>query len=115
MIRSSELHSNYNIRQYRLKRRMTQEQLAEAAGLSPSYISQIESGRKNIGMEGLNKVATALDLPIEQLFINVKQSPSVYMEYAFREILSDCNPRELKIMLDTITQLKKSLRESSFD
>ena len=64
MIRSSELNSNYNIRQYRLKRRMTQEQLAEAAGLSPSYISQIESGRKNIGMEGLNKVATALDLPL---------------------------------------------------
>ena len=56
------MESCQKIKFYRKKRNMTQDQLAEAANLSTSYISQVETGRKNIGREGLEKIAEALQV-----------------------------------------------------
>ncbi|MDL2295454.1 helix-turn-helix domain-containing protein [Lachnospiraceae bacterium OttesenSCG-928-E19] len=41
-------------------RNMSREELAERADLSVSYLYQLESGRKNIGLSALMKVAGAL-------------------------------------------------------
>ena len=43
------MESCQKIKFYRKKRNMTQDELAEAANLSTSYISQVETGRKNSG------------------------------------------------------------------
>ena len=43
------MESCQKIKFYRKKRNMTQDELAEAANLSTSYISQVETGRKNTG------------------------------------------------------------------
>lgn len=56
------MESCQKIKFYRKKRNMTQDELAEAANLSTSYISQVETGRKNIGREGLEKIAEALQV-----------------------------------------------------
>ena len=47
---------------------MSQEQLAEKAGLHSTYIGQLERGEKNATLESVEKVARALDLPFEVLF-----------------------------------------------
>lgn len=59
-----------NIKYYRNKKNLTQEQLAEKSDLSVSYIKQIESGRefKNITFNTCYKLAKALDIKIEQLY-----------------------------------------------
>lgn len=59
-----------NIKYYRNKQNLTQEQLAEKSDLSVSYIKQIESGRefKNITFNTCYKLAKALDIKIEQLY-----------------------------------------------
>ena len=64
-----------NIKYYRHKANMTQEQLAEKADLSTSYIKQIESGKefKNITFVTFSKIAKALDINVNQLFIEVKE------------------------------------------
>jgi transcriptional regulator with XRE-family HTH domain len=51
----------------RERRGLTQEKLAELAGLHRAYIGQIERGEKNIGLRNLEKIAKALDVNIRVL------------------------------------------------
>jgi transcriptional regulator with XRE-family HTH domain len=48
------------IRQLRLAKGWTQEELATQAGLHPTYIGGVERGERNIGFDNLLKLARAL-------------------------------------------------------
>ena len=56
------------IKALRGERGLQQRQLAEKAGLTPSMVSQIESGRLTPSLPTLGKLAGALGVPIGQLF-----------------------------------------------
>ncbi|MBN1804224.1 MAG: helix-turn-helix transcriptional regulator [Sedimentisphaerales bacterium] len=59
-----------NITIIREQRGLTQEKLAELAGLHRAYIGQIERGEKNIGLRNLERIANALDVNIKLLVDN---------------------------------------------
>jgi len=48
------------VRQLRLERGLSQEALGELAGLDRTYISSTESGRRNVTIQTINKLAKAL-------------------------------------------------------
>lgn len=56
------------LRHYRLQTGLSQEKLAELSGCHPTYIGQIERGEKNATLESVEKIATALGLPLSKLF-----------------------------------------------
>jgi transcriptional regulator with XRE-family HTH domain len=56
------------IKQLRAERALQQRQLAEKAELTPSMVSQIESGRLTPSLHTLGRIATALGVPIASLF-----------------------------------------------
>ncbi|MBI4592592.1 MAG: helix-turn-helix domain-containing protein [Candidatus Rokubacteria bacterium] len=56
------------IRALRMERELQQRQLAEKADLTPSMVSQIESGRLTPSLHTLGKIAGALGVPIAALF-----------------------------------------------
>ncbi len=56
------------VREERLKKRFSQEELAEKAGVHRTYIGMVERAEKNITLRNIQKVAEALDLPISDLF-----------------------------------------------
>lgn len=51
-----------NVRSRRENRGLTQEKLAEKAGLDPTYISGIERGLRNPGIKNVCRLAKALGL-----------------------------------------------------
>ncbi len=63
-----------NIKYFRLKANMTQEQLAEKSDLSVSYIKQIEAGKefKNITFNTFSKIAKALNIDVKELFNEIE-------------------------------------------
>lgn len=76
MIDNNLLHEQYetfrgNIKYYRKKQHLTQEQLAEKSDLSISYIKQIESNKefKNVSLTVILKLSKALDVSVDKLFI----------------------------------------------
>lgn len=76
MISSKEIIDQYsiiseNIKFYRKKSNLNQEQLAEKSDLSISYIKQLESGKifKNISLTTLLKLSKALNISINKLFL----------------------------------------------
>ena len=56
------------IRNYRTKAGFSQEKLAELSGCHPTYIGQLERGEKNATIESIDKIATALNVPMSTLF-----------------------------------------------
>jgi transcriptional regulator with XRE-family HTH domain len=55
------------IREVREARGWTQEKLSEAAKISKSFLSEVENKGKNISLDLLLRVATALDASVEYL------------------------------------------------
>jgi DNA-binding XRE family transcriptional regulator len=55
------------VRIWREKRALTQKALAEAAGLQPGYLSEIESGKKPGSAAAHYALAKALEVPMEYL------------------------------------------------
>ncbi len=60
-----------NIRGFRESRGLTQQQIAELAGLARSHISALEQGLGNPSLESLHSLAKALDVDIETLLMDV--------------------------------------------
>lgn len=70
----SEFYENIslNVKFFREKIGITQEQLAEKANLSTDYIGKIEIGKNKPGLIGLFKIIKALDIPVSEFFKNFK-------------------------------------------
>jgi len=55
------------VREERLKKGLSQEDLVARAGVHRTYIGMIERAEKNITLESIQKIARALDLPLDEL------------------------------------------------
>ena len=60
-----------NVRRRREARELTQEKLAERAGLDPTYTSGIERGLRNPGIKNVARLAKALGLSTAELLKGV--------------------------------------------
>ena len=56
-----------NVQEYRKAQSLSQEQLAELAGVHRTYIGMIERAEKNITLCNIDKIATALKISISKL------------------------------------------------
>jgi len=57
-----------NVKKYRLEKGLSQEQLANLAELDRTYIPSIEKGERNVSIVVAHRLATALDIAIQDLF-----------------------------------------------
>lgn len=65
-----------NLRSYRKRAGLTQEQLAEKSGLHRTYIGGIEQQRINVSLKNIERIATALDIDPALLMIQAEQDGS---------------------------------------
>lgn len=56
------------VRALRVGKNLTQEALAERAGLHRTYIGMIERAEKNVTLLNIDKLASALSCPVSELF-----------------------------------------------
>ena len=55
------------VRVWRSHRSLSAQALAQAAGIAPSYLSEIEAGKKPGSLDAMLRLARALDVAIEDL------------------------------------------------
>lgn len=58
-----------NLRKYRKLKGLSQEKLAELAGLHHTYISDIERFQRSIALENIQKISDALEIETYKLFM----------------------------------------------
>jgi transcriptional regulator with XRE-family HTH domain len=55
------------VKEVRLKKNLSQGDLAKILDVEPAYISSVERGVRNISIGGVEKIAKALAVPINKL------------------------------------------------
>jgi len=70
------------LRELRTRRRMTQEELADAAGLAGPYVSDMERGLKVPSLTTLLRLSVALDCKVTELVsvFNKADVPALLLE-----------------------------------
>lgn len=62
------------VRKLRREKNISQEQLADMCCLHRTYISDVELGKRNVSLENIAKMASALGISITVLFTEVENN-----------------------------------------
>ena len=95
------------VRKARLSKHLTQQQLAEAVGISVSFLSNIENGRQSMNLRTLIDITNALDVSADSLIRDVPGSVSQIAEEIVRELAS-CSQKEREAILQLVQVMKKT-------
>ena len=101
------------LKQARLARGMTQTQLSEAAGISPSFLSNLERGCQAMNVETLISLLDILNVSADWLLNNKTDSATHAAALEIEKELASCTPKErdtilrlVRMMKDTVGSLK---------
>lgn len=56
------------VKELRLEKGLSQEKLANLAGVDRTYMTQVENGKRNISIENIKKICIALDINLSEFF-----------------------------------------------
>ena len=75
MLKKNDILTEFGlaVRELRLEQKISQETLADLCGLHRTYVSDIELGKRNISLENIEKIASALGVSIEFIFRKVNR------------------------------------------
>jgi transcriptional regulator with XRE-family HTH domain len=85
------------IKQLRKQQGLTQDQVAEAAGIDSKSLSRIECNRFKPAIDTLQALAVALDIPIQDFFVQDAESPRALRMYLFEVIATSSDKQVIQI------------------
>ena len=98
------------IRAVRQSTKITQEPLAEAAGVGVTHISHIETGNGVPSLQTLVDIINALECSADELLCIDVEKARPYLDSWLSELVADCNGTEVKLISDMVVSMKASLR-----
>lgn len=94
-----------NLRTYRKQRNLTQEQLAERAGLSPNYIGILERGEKLPSLETLLTLLNQLNVSADMVLCDVLNTGYAIKGSQLSEQLAGCDKKVRDRVLAVVATL----------
>lgn len=91
------------IRDFRVRKGLTQAQFAEALDVSTNFISEIENGKKNISLETLKRVCTEYHLSADYILFNKDN----FSDYMLIERLSTLTVQDIHTVIEYLQALLK--------
>jgi len=98
-----------SVRAWRNRRGISQEELAERAGLHRTYVCDIERGARNVSLRSIEKLARALDISLSMLFDYSNEGPDDETlkpgAHSMVDILFvEDNPEDAELAMRALTQ-----------
>ena len=97
----------------RIKADLTQERLAERINISPTHLSNIETGTTRVSLSTMISIANALSVTSDDLLCDSIVMAKAQFEKDIALLLEDCDEYEIRIVKDMIASLKESLRRDA--
>lgn len=89
----------------RIKADLTQERLAELIDISPTHLSNIETGTTRVSLNTIISIANALSVTGDDLLCDNIIMSKVQFEKDIALLLEDCDEYEIRIIKDKIPDL----------
>lgn len=94
----------------RIKADLTQERLSELVGVSPTHLSNIETGTTRVSLTTLVGIANALSITSDDLLCDSVIKAKVQFEQDIARVLEDCSEYEIRVICDLAAAAKETLR-----
>ena len=83
------------VREYRLSKKLTQQELAEKSDLSLPFINLIENNRRNLSVDALLKILTAMEIDPSDFFRALSDTSDDNLQLLIEKIQLDKNRTEI--------------------
>lgn len=100
---TDEKQLGQRIRALRTRKKLTQEQIAEMAGLNGKYWSDLELGKETVSVKNLTKIAVALDVPLAELVSAEHEAPRKVLEEEVQKMIVEADDEQLKTIYRILT------------
>ena len=94
----------------RINAEMTQEHLADLANLSPSHMSNIETGSTKVSLTTIVNIANALSVTVDDLLCDNLVHARPQFEHDIQKLLDSCDEYEIRVVKDVARSIVDTLR-----
>ena len=101
-----------NIRQYRLKKKLRQEDLAEQTGLSTNYVGALERGEKVPSLETFITIVNTLGISADMVLSDVIDFGYVVKDSLLAEKLDTLEVEDRKKIYDVIDTMVRNSKKN---
>lgn len=99
------------IKQARLAKNMTQEDLADKIDISVAFLSRVERGNSHINLKRLNQLCDLLDVSEGYLLNGASSSSENYLDKEFTDLIKSVSPEKQKL----IYNVAKAIAETDME
>ena len=96
------------IKQARLAKNMTQEDLADKIDISVAFLSRVERGNSHINLKRLNQICGLLDVSESYMLTGVANNETNYLDKEFAELLKKCSPEKQRMIYNVVKTIVES-------
>ena len=100
------------IREFRTQKHMPQSELAEHIDKSVTYISLIETAKKQVSLETLVNIANVLEVTVNDLLNGNQARDSAEYKAELVQLFDGCTSYEKRVIFDIAAAARKSLLEN---
>ena len=86
------------LKQARINKKLTQENLAEKLDVSVAFLSRIERGSSFINLKRLNQICSILDVSEGEILNGVSKNSSDYLSKDLSALIKNCSPDKMRLI-----------------
>lgn len=94
----------------RIRKKLTQDTVSELINITPSHMSNVETGKSTVSLPTLVSIANVLGVSVDELLCDTVLDSKVVFEKELSDILKDCNEYEIRVLVDILKASKESIR-----
>ena len=101
------------IKQARLAKNMTQEDLADKIDISVAFLSRVERGNSHINLKRLNQLCDLLDVSEGYLLNGASSSSENYLDKEFTDLIKSVSPEKQKLIYNAAKTIAETDMEEN--
>ncbi len=102
------------VKESRIHNQMSQADLAERIDMSVTYISHIETAKKQASLKALVRIANVLGVTVDYLLTGNQANDLAEYRTDLTRLIEDCSSYEKRIIYEIAAATKKSLLENKW-